>query len=186
MEVIKIAFYHCLNTYGENIEFLTVLNKNSELIVNLETDNSLKVKVPDILIKEYNEGNVLATYHNHFYGAIIPSYNDFNNSILPKIPFSVITSDNHIGIFINENDTTEIHELILSKYTLFHEFINFRFFNEKESELENLKLKYSGDEFIKEKNILFYQYLSDNLEFLVNEFNMRMKNYKIYYIYIII
>ena len=84
-EIIWIGIYHCLNTFKFENECLTVLNNNFELIVDLLPGDDRMVSVPNFVKKEYKKGNILATFHNHFEGAIIPSSNDFNNSILPKL-----------------------------------------------------------------------------------------------------
>lgn len=102
-EVIWVAIYHCLNTLESNKEYLTVLDYNFDLIADLVEGNPRNVIVPDIVKEEYRKGNVLATFHNHFKGAILPSGRDFNNSILPKLKFTVITSENIIGIIVCDN-----------------------------------------------------------------------------------
>lgn len=45
--------------------------------------NQENVIIPNNVKKEILNGNVLATFHNHFNGAIIPSSKDLKNTILP-------------------------------------------------------------------------------------------------------
>ena len=82
--------------------------------------------VQNLIISANTQGNILATFHNHFEGAIIPSSNDFNNSILPKLKFTVITSKNLIGIIINDNYEldSEIFLRLINDFKLFEVYIN--------------------------------------------------------------
>ena len=77
-----IAIYHCLNTFESDNEYLTVLNNDYDIIADLIEGTDRKVFVPEFVKDEYKLGNVLATFHNHFGGAILTSITDFNNSIL--------------------------------------------------------------------------------------------------------
>ena len=84
------------------------------------------LKEPSVVAIDKNKGNILATFHNHFEGAIIPSSNDFNNSILPKLKFTVITSKNLIGIIINDNYelNPKIFQRLINDFKLFEVYIN--------------------------------------------------------------
>lgn len=75
-EVIWIGIYHCLNTFNLDDEYLTVLNKDFLIIADLIEGNDTSVDIPEFVKKEIYDGNVLATFHNHFNGAIIPSSKD--------------------------------------------------------------------------------------------------------------
>lgn len=83
-EVIWVGIYHCLNSLDYKNECLTVLNTDFDLIEDLLEGNDRSVVVPHSVKFEYQKGNVLATFHNHHDGSILPSINDFNNSILPN------------------------------------------------------------------------------------------------------
>jgi proteasome lid subunit RPN8/RPN11 len=185
-EVIWIGFYHCLNTLNFKHESLTVLNKNFDLIVDLLQGNDRNVVVPNSVKIEYQKGNVLATFHNHFNGAILPSINDFNNSILPKLNFTVITSENVLGIIVNDNDSldSDSFQLLINDFKLFEVYLNFCFTKEEYFNLKNLKNNFSGDEFNKQREALFNNYIFKNLEKFVLEFNNRMEKYNVYYVYI--
>lgn len=185
-EVIWSGFYHCLNTLNFKHESLTVLNKNFDLIVDLLQGNDRNVVVPNSVKIEYQKGNVLATFHNHFNGAILPSINDFNNSILPKLNFTVITSENVLGIIVNDNDSldSDSFQLLINDFKLFEVYLNFCFTKEEYFNLKNLKNNFSGDEFNKQREALFNNYIFKNLEKFVLEFNNRMEKYNVYYVYI--
>ncbi|WP_298499055.1 hypothetical protein [uncultured Methanobrevibacter sp.] len=65
-EIIWVAIYHCLNTFDSSKEFLTVLDLNFEIIADLIEGDEEHVIIPEIIKKEILDGNVLATFHNHF------------------------------------------------------------------------------------------------------------------------
>ena len=148
-EILWIGIYHCLNTFKFENECLTVLNNNFELIVDLLPGDDRMVSVPNFMKKEYKKGNILATFHNHFEGAIIPSINDFNNSILPKLKFTVITSKNLIGIIINDNYelNPKIFQRLINDFKLFEVYLNFVFLMMNLIRLNYLKIH------LKEKNL---------------------------------
>lgn len=103
-DIIWIGFYHCLNTFDEINEFLTVLDKNNQLIADLLEGDDSSVNIPNDIKLQIENGNVLTTFHNHFNGAIIPSSRDLKNTILPFLKFMVITSKENIGIVVNSNE----------------------------------------------------------------------------------
>ena len=184
-EVIWISLYHCLHTYDSKIEYLTVLDQNSHLIADLVEGNADNVIIPDNVKKEFFNGNVLATFHNHFNGAIIPSSKDLKNTILPFVKFMVITSDNNIGIIVNSTKCN--FELIKQEWNLFLAFVNWSFNVDFDSEIEKLYLlKLNDKEFKMHEEILFNKFLSLNLKKFVNEFNSRMEKYNVYFLYIYI
>lgn len=182
-EVIWIGIYHCVNTFECENECLTVLNRNFELIVDLLNGEDRKVIVPMNVKEEYEKGNVLASFHNHFEGAILPSLNDFNNSILPKLKFTVITSQNSIGIIINDSTKHDLNVLI-NDFKLFEAYLNFCFSNDEFDNIKNLENEFEGDELKKQREILFDKYICHNMEKFVVEFNSRMEKFNVYYIYI--
>ena len=185
-EVIWIGIYHCVNTSKFKNECLTVLNRNFELIVDLLNGEDRKVIVPMHVKEEYQKGNILATFHNHFEGAILPSLNDFNNSILPKLIFTVITSENSIGIIINDSAkyNSDIFQQLINEFKLFEVYLNFCFSNDEFKNIKNLEYEFEGDELKKQRGILFDKYICHNIEKFVVEFNSRMEKYNVYYIYI--
>lgn len=185
-EIIWIGIYHCLNTLNLENECLTVLNNDLELMVDLLEGNDRNVPVPDHVKKEYQKGNVLATFHNHFDGAIIPSCNDFNNSILPKLKFTVITSDNLIGIIINDNTEldSEIFQQLINDFKLFEVYLNFCFSNDEFDNIKILETSFEGNEFKKRREFLFDNYVAQNIEGFLAEFNSRMEKYNVYFVYI--
>lgn len=185
-EVIWISLYHCLNTQYASNEFLTVLNNDFELIVDLLEGNNRNLIVPEFVKNEYRKGNILATFHNHFGGAIIPSINDFNNSILPKLKFTVITSENSIGIIVNDNIefNSEIFQLLINDFKLFEVYLNFCFSNDEFDNIKLLENSFEGEEFKKHREILFDNYVARNIERFVVEFNSRMEKFNVYFVYI--
>ena len=184
-EVIWIGLYHCLNTYDANNEFLTVLNNDFELILDLLEGNHRNVVVPDFVKNEYQKGNILATFHNHFEGAILPSSNDFNNSVLSKLKFTVISSKNSIGIIVNDNSfDTKIFQQLINDFKLFEVYLNFCFSNDEFDNIKILENTFDGDEFKKQREILFDRYVANNIERFVVELNSRMEKFNVYYVYI--
>jgi hypothetical protein len=182
-EVIWIGLYHSLNTYKSDIEYLTVLNVDCLLIADLVEGNEEKVIIPDNVKKEILSGNVLATFHNHFNGAVIPSTKDLKNTLLPFVKFMVITSENNIGIIVN--DMTDDSELFKQDWILFLAFINWSFNIDFAREIEELyDLKLNDEEFKREEEILFNKFLAFNLHNLIDEFNLRMEKYNVYFLHI--
>lgn len=90
-----------INTQNANKEYLTILTKDLRLICDLVEGVEGDVEIPNHVKKE-PVNNIFLTCHNHFQKAIIPSSNDFKNAMLPKIKFTIIVSENHIGIIVNE------------------------------------------------------------------------------------
>ena len=128
-EIIWVAIYHCLNTFDSSKEFLTVLDVNFEIIADLIEGDEEHVIIPEIIKKEILDGNVLATFHNHFQGAVIPSSKDFENTILPLIQYMVITSQGNIGIIINDSKCAEDNfNEFRRQWTLFYSFLNWSFY----------------------------------------------------------
>lgn len=185
-EIIWIGIYHCLNMFKFQNECLSVLNNDFELVVDLLEGNDRTVFVPNFVKEEYRKGNVLATFHNHFEGAIIPSSNDFNNSILPKLKFTVITSENLVGIIINDNNelNSQIFQQLLNDFKLFEAYLNFCFSNEEYDNIKLLENSFKGEEFKKQRELLFDSYVARNIERFVVEFNSRMEKFNVYYVYI--
>ena len=184
-EVIWISLYHCLNTFDAKIEYLTVLDINFQLIADLVEGNEEKVIIPDSVKQEILEGNVLATFHNHFNGAIIPSSKDLKNTILPFVKFMVITSENNIGIIVN--DTNCDSKLLKQEWIFFLAYVNWSFNITFASEIEKIyALKLNDEKFKKQEEILFNRFLSLNLKKFINEFNSRMEKYNVYFLYITI
>lgn len=72
------------------------------------------VEIPKDVKDEMLSDNVLATFHNHFHGAILPSSNDLKNTIIPFIKFMVITSNGNIGIIVN--DFVDLNEKIINLF----------------------------------------------------------------------
>ena len=182
-EVIWIGVYHCLNTYDVNLEYLSVLNNDFQLIGDLIEGNEDNVKIPKKVKQEILNGNVLATFHNHFKGAIIPSSKDLKNTILPFIKFMVITSENNIGIIVNNMNFDQ--ELLKQEWVLFLAYLNWSFNNDFAIEIEELyQLNLDKRDFKNQEQILFEKYISMNLDKFIKEFNNRMEKYNVYFLYI--
>ena len=185
---ILVAIYHLLNTQNKSNEFLTVLTKDFKLIADLVEGLYGEVPVPKNVKSEAKKGNVFLTCHNHYCGAIIPSVEDFENSICRKIPFSIIVSEGNICILINEfnnldNDTLRLLNVDLNDYI---EYVRFSFIINNEYEIQELdKLDLEEDEYNLRYQILFDKYVAKNNLKFVNEFNSRMKKYNLYFLYII-
>jgi hypothetical protein len=109
-DVIWIGIYHCLNTFDVDHEYLTVLNSNFQLIADLVEGDERSFEIPIDVKVEILKGNVLATFHNHFKGAVLPSSNDLKNTVLPYVKFMVITSKEIIGIIVNDLDDDSIDD----------------------------------------------------------------------------
>lgn len=172
-----------MNTYDSKIEYLTVLNNDFQLIADLVEGNQENVIIPNNVKKEILSGNVLATFHNHFNGAIIPSSKDLKNTILPFVKFMVITSENNIGIIVN--NTNSDFQLIKQEWNLFLAFVNWSFNVDFDNEIEKLyNSKLNDQEFKKEEELLFNKFLTLNLNKFINEFNSRMEKYNVYFLYI--
>ena len=175
-EVIWVGRYHCLNTFDEKHEYLTVLNRNKELIADLVEGDYRSVEIPISVEDEMLNGNVLATFHNHFKGAVLPSANDLKNTIIPFIKFMVITSKENIGIIVNNFDDNLI-DLFKQEWIMYISFLTWSFNNQKTKEVQEIyNSKLSKIEKEKEEQILFDEYVGENLSKFVEEFNSRWKN----------
>lgn len=186
-EVIWIAIYHSLNTFNVKNEFLTVLSKKFILLADLIEGDERSVEIPKKVKEEILNENVLATFHNHFNGAILPSSNDIKNTIIPFIKFMVITSNGNIGIIVNDNDdyNDNLIELFKQDWIMFLSYVNWSFNNDMREEIQELyDLKLSKSEKEKEEFILFDKYLGDNLQRFIDEFNLRMEKFNVYFLQI--
>ena len=185
-EVIWIAIYHSLNTFDAKHEYLTVLNKNFHLIADLVEGDDRSVEIPTPVKKEIVDGNVLATFHNHFKGAILPSSNDLKNTIIPFIKFMVITSNENIGIIVN-NFEGNLIDLFKQEWIMYISFLTWSFNNQKTKEVQEIyNSKLSKIEKEKEEQMLFDEYLGENLTKFIDEFNLRMEKYNVYFLQILI
>lgn len=179
-----IALYHLINTLNVKNEYLTVLTKNGMLIADLIKGIDNEVSMPSHVKKEGKKNNILIACHNHFFGAIILSFDDIASTINNNCQFAAIVSCNHIGILINEVDEIEF-KLFISDFKLFREYIGFCIENEKGHEYDEIDMMdISEDEREKMKSMIHDKFLSDNIEKFVNEFNKRFNKYKIYELYI--
>lgn len=187
-EVIWIALYHCLNTFDAKREYLTVLNVNYQLIADLVEGDDRSVEIPVNVKSEIINENVLATFHNHFKGAILPSSNDLKNTIMPLIRFMVITSNENIGIIVNDHDLTEnLIQNFKQEWILYISYLSWSFNNDKPQEIQDIyNSTFSEFEKQKQEQMLFDEYLSENSAKFINEFNSRMEKYNVYLIQIII
>ena len=185
--VILIAIYHLLNVKDQNIEHLTVLSKEFKLIADLVEGKYGEVPIPDNVKSEAKKENIFITCHNHYYGAVIPSWSDFKNSICPNIPFTIIVSEGNISILVNEFNNLDESALKSLKIDLkdYIEYVRFSFIVNNECEIHRLyELNLMEWEYKREYQILFDRYVArSNLKF-VNEFNLRMEKYNLYMIYI--
>lgn len=187
-KVILITIYHLINTQNADKEYLTILTKDLRLICDLVEGVEGDVEIPDHVKKE-PVNNIFLTCHNHFQKAIIPSSNDFKNAILPKIKFTIIVSENHIGIIINGlgekfNKLSKSEKIdFKNKWKSYKEYIMFCLATDCPNEVFKFyNDEYSDDEFQK----LFEKYVGENISKFVDEFNIRFKKYNIYYVHIIL
>ena len=180
--------YHCLNTFDAKREYLTVLNVNYQLIADLVEGDDRSVEIPVNVKSEIINENVLATFHNHFKGAILPSSNDLKNTIMPLIRFMVITSNENIGIIVNDHDLTEnLIQNFKQEWILYISYLSWSFNNDKPQEIQDIyNSTFSEFEKQKQEQMLFDEYLSENSAKFINEFNSRMEKYNVYLIQIII
>lgn len=183
-DIIWIAIYHCLNTYDASKEYLTVLDVDFEIIADLIDGDDEHVNIPDDVKNEILDGNVLATFHNHFNGAIIPSSRDLENTILPFVKYMVITSHGNIGIIVNDNNDfdDDLFKLFKQEWIFYLTFTNWCFNNDVEEKLNNPSVLNNKIE----EQILFEKYISKNLSKFVKEFNLRMEKYNVQFIQIMI
>lgn len=188
-DIIWIGIYHCLNTFDEINEFLTVLDKNNQLIADLLEGDDSSVNIPNDIKLQIENGNVLATFHNHFNGAIIPSSRDLKNTILPFLKFMVITSKENIGIVVNSNEKMDetFKKSLRQEWLFYLAYINWSFNNDMSNEIQQVYDKnLTKIEKQKQEQILFDNYICLNLHKFINEFNIRMKKYNVYFLQIII
>ena len=188
-EVLWIALYHCLYTLDVENEYLTVLNKNFKLIGDLIKGNDRSVEIPNAVKEEIINDNVLATFHNHFKGAILPSSNDLKNTVIPFIKFMVITSNGNIGIVVNDFVDFEDNsfELFKQEWVMYESYLSWSFNSNKSQEIQQIyDSDISENEKEKEEQILFDYYVGENLERFIDEFNSMMEKYNVYLIQIII
>jgi hypothetical protein len=68
--VLLTAIYHLINTNNQNNEYLTVLSKSNQFVVDLIEGKGNSVTVPNIVKSEGKKNNILVACHNHFFGAI--------------------------------------------------------------------------------------------------------------------
>lgn len=184
--VILIAIYHLVNTHNKVNEFLTVVTKDFKVIADLVEGEYGEVSVPKNVKFEAKKGNIFITCHNHYYGAVIPSWEDFKNSICPKIPFTIIVSEGNVGILLNEFNfdeyTLKSLKIDLNDYI---EYLRFSFIVNNEFEIQELnELNLDEKEYKMEYQVLFDQYVAKNNLKFVNEFNSRMEKYNLYFLYI--
>lgn len=189
-KVILIAIYHLINTQNVKNEYLTVLTKDLRLIADLVKGNNGTVDIPENLKREPSS-NILLTCHNHFQKAIIPSTRDLKNVFKPNIKFTIIVSEDQIGILINnlaENFFKfDEYELKLFKETWkgFSDYIVFCLNQEKPKEVLKFYLSDNeSDELKEEFQKLYDEFVGRNIEKFIDEFNIRFKKYNIYYIHI--
>lgn len=191
-KVLMVAIYHLINTQHVNYEYLSVLTKDLRLICDLVKGDCGSVSIPKILKNEPDK-NILVTCHNHFMRAIIPSTKDFKNVVKPKIKFTVIVSENHIGIIVKElgdkfmNFEKDERESFENTWKMFMDYMIFCLINDKPDEVLNYYFndfpnENDNDEFQQ----IFEEYVGENIIKFIDEFNVRFKKYNIYYIHIIL
>lgn len=186
-EVIWIALYHCLNTFDVSHEYLTVLNKNFQLIADLVEGDDRSVELPVNVKNEMLNDNVLATFHNHFNGAILPSSNDLKNTIIPFVKFMVITSNENIGIIVN--DLIDLDENLIEhfkqEWIIFVSYLAWSFNNNMTDDIEKIyNSKCSENDKQNKEQKLFDRYIGENSQKFIEEFNSRMEKYNVYFIQI--
>lgn len=185
-EVIWIGIHHCLNTKGLKNEYLTVVDKNFKLICDLIEGDENSVNIPDEIKNQILDGKVLATFHNHFDGAVIPSSKDLKNTVLFLVKFLVITSENNIGIIINNYNNFD-YELLKQEWILFLTYINWLFNNDMATEIDELyELNLNEKELEIEEQILFNKFISLNLKKFIREFNNRMEKFNVCFLHMCI
>lgn len=185
--IIMISIYHLINTQNVEKEYLTVLTKDLRLIADLTEWEMDKVSVPKNVKEESKKGNVLVICHNHFHGAIIFSLIDFKNVLCSKIKFSVIVSNGNIGILVNEFSSFDEKYLKSLKIELkdYIGYVMFTFIINNDEAIEKLDNSNLDDELysIEYQNLFDWFIAKNNLKF-IDEFNLRMKKYNLYYLYI--
>lgn len=189
-KVILMAIYHLINTQGVNEEYLTVLTKDLRLISDLVKCEKDTVRIPENL-KSEPSSNILLTCHNHFQKAIIPSTRDLQNAFKPNIKFTIIVSDDQIGILINDlgekffNFDDDELKLFKETWKCFSDYIVFCLNQEKPNEVLKFYLvEDESDEIKEEFQKIYDEFVGDNIDKFVNEFNVRYEKYNIYFIHI--
>ncbi len=189
-KVILVSIYHLINTQNVKNEYLSVFTKDLRLICDLVEGNGDTVDIPKILKNEPDE-NILLTCHNHFQKAIIPSTKDFKNVVKPQIKFTIIVSENHIGIVVNELGDKFLKfrddEKISFKNTWkrYMDYIIFCLGNDKPDDVLNYYSKdFSNMEDKEEFQQIFEEYVGENIPKFADEFNVRFKKYNVYCIHI--
>lgn len=182
--VFLIAIYHLINTQNVQNEYLTVLTKNRVLIADLIKGNDNNVTPPSHVKKEGKKNNILIACHNHYFGAVIPSFGDIYNAIENNCQFFAVASENHIGMVVIEYNS-DSHKKFIDEFVLFHGYIDICFNFERHDELSQVDaLQINDYEKEKLKLEIYDKFLSENSEKFVNEFNIRFNKFKIYEIYI--
>lgn len=186
--VILVAIYHLINTQGVEDEYLTVLTKDLRFIADLVKGEGGTVEIPEDL-KNEPVSNILLTCHNHFQKAIIPSSIDLRNVFKPNIRFTVIVSEDRIGIIVNElgNKFFEFNKdelkLFEKTWKRFSDYIVFCLNQERPNDVLKFYLADDESEEQKEKfQKLYDEFVGENIDKFVDEFNIRYKKYKTYYI----
>ena len=97
------------------------------------------------------------TCHNHFKKSILPSSIDLENIFKPNIKFTVIVSENHIGIIVNclgvkffELDTDE-KDVFNNTWKSFYDYIIFCLNQEKPFEVLKFYSENKNDKKAKEE-----------------------------------
>lgn len=180
-KVVLIGIYHLFNTKNVDKEYLTVLTKNLKLIEDLTEGEENEVHLSDNAKEEGKNSNIFVACHNHYFGAIVPSCEDILSTVIYNCQFTVISSENNLGIIYN-NSNLIILENFRRELLLFDRYVEFRFSVDCVDEL-NL-LDESAEDFEKKKLELFDQFVSRNNDKFVNEFNSRFNKYNIYELYI--
>lgn len=74
--------------------------------------------------------------------------------------------------------------MLINDFRLFEVYLNFCFTKDEGDNIKILKKAYSDEEFIKQREKLFNDYIFFNTEKFVAEFNNRMEKYNVYFVYI--
>ena len=164
---------HAINTMGKSNEWLTLISKRGTVLVKATKGVEGHVNIP----KRWKKSYFHMTIHNHDNGVIMPSVKDLKTNIKHKSSFCVITSNNKVGVIkFGSKLTNNNKKIIISQYSLLRENMTRQF------ELNyGKKVRELSDE---EYNKFFAEFISENTDRYINEFNSRLKEYNVEMTYI--
>ena len=168
----KLILYHLLKTRNQSKEYLTIVSNTGVIVVDLLPGTESGVDIPSKLKQEGLKNGFYLSIHNHYYGAIMPSYEDMFSYLLYDVKEAIITSQFRIGtVKFNSDLSLQQKKGVLAIYSTFEWKMFDDFEEDYGSDVESLSRGEYDDEFEK-----FISKYSDDY---VKEFNNRLKDYNV-------